>query len=59
MAEHIGFETWLKEQLETDEPEPFCPFGPAYCDVAYNIDHCRLCEDAMNAWKEAMLHGTD
>ena len=56
---HEAFEPWLQKQLQTDEPEPFCPFGPAYCNDAYNFDCCRLCEAAMNTWKDVMLNGTD
>ena len=56
---HEAFEPWLQKHLQTEEPEPFCPFGPAYCNDAYNFDYCRLCDTAMNAWKEVQLNGTD
>lgn len=47
------YEQFVIEHIDipSDLKEPFCPFCGCYCDVAYNIEHCRNCEECMNAYE--------
>ena len=46
----MTFEEWLRDIPEDWEPEPFCYFIPAYCDVAYDFEKCEKCPEAQKAW---------
>lgn len=45
-AETNDFDTFIDKVFsKQNEPEPFCPFQPMYCDLAYT-SKCRECKDA-------------
>lgn len=44
--DYFGF---VRKRIDTQDVEPFCPFGCAYCDVAYT-EHCYWCEEPRKEW---------
>ena len=51
----MTFEEWLRDIPEDWEPEPFCYFIPAYCDVAYDFEKC----EKEIVYLGALLHDVD
>ena len=51
--EDTEFKSFVAKTIDTEEAEPFCPFGwgSFYCHCAYS-SHCYKCEEALNAFLE-------
>ena len=52
----MDFEKFVQKIIESEETEPFCPFGSkwfgcGYCDCAYS-ESCYSCKYAHDAYNE-------
>lgn len=58
-TDYNGYGEWLSLQLQKHEPEPFCPFGPIECNMAYNLQHCWHCYEARAAYHKQQKEDTN